>query len=54
MDEIGDGIPNADMVLFLSARPDESTSTIAYAGACNFDWAGLAGDSGFGRPLGKK
>eukprot|EP01114_Cavostelium_apophysatum_P003739 TRINITY_DN1386_c0_g1_i1.p1 TRINITY_DN1386_c0_g1~~TRINITY_DN1386_c0_g1_i1.p1 ORF type:complete len:652 (-),score=128.29 TRINITY_DN1386_c0_g1_i1:65-1747(-) len=49
--EGGTGIPNADMVVFGTVRPSPSIYTVAYAGACNFDWDMSSQTGIFGRPL---
>lgn len=42
------GLPNTDYVLFVTTRPAESSSVVAYAAACNFPVLDNAGH--YGRP----
>lgn len=44
------GIPNTDTLIYITARPS-SPRTVAYAGACNFDWDRSSSTGIFGRPL---
>lgn len=39
------------MLVYVSARPPPSSSTVAFALACNFEWDGTDSRGYFGRPL---
>ncbi|EGG23869.1 peptidase M8 [Cavenderia fasciculata] len=48
---IADGIQNTDIIVYVTSRPTTSTSTIAYAKACNFNVFTLNRKQIYGRPL---